>query len=104
MNKYCVELTDTAQSDIKDIITYISSDLKNPISAKKLQKKFRKEIFSLEDMPKKQNLVKDETLSRNGIRKLLVDHYLIFYVVDDSNNKVTVVRALYARRNWESLI
>ncbi len=55
-------------------------------------------------MPKRQNLVKDEVLSSRGIRRLLVDNYMIFYVVDDSKKKVTVIRILYFRRDWESLI
>lgn len=104
MNKFLVEVTDTAQSDIKDIITYISLELKNPLSAKKLVTKFRENILSLEEMPKRQNLVNDEVLSNRGIRKLFVDNYMIFYVVDDSKHKVTVIRTLYARRDWESLI
>jgi len=61
-------------------------------------------ILSLEEMPKRQNLVNDEVLSNRGIRRLLVDNYMIFYVVDDSKKKVTVIRTLYARRGWESLI
>ena len=104
MNKYSVEVTDTAQLDIKGIVSYINLELKNPISAKRLLSKFRDNILSLEDMPKRQNLVKDEVLSSRGIRKLLVDNYMIFYAVDDSNNKVTVIRTLYARRDWESLV
>jgi len=104
MNKYFVEVTDTAQSDLKEIVSYISIELKNPISAKRLLTKFKDNILSLEEMPKRQNLVNDEVLSSRGIRRLLVDNYMIFYVVDDSKNKVTVIRTLYARRDWESLI
>lgn len=104
MNKYSVEVTDTAQSDIKDIVLYISLELKNPLSAKRLLTKFRENILSLEEMPKRQNLVKDKFLSNRGIRKVLVDNYMIFYVVDDTNSKVTVIRTLYSRRDWKSLI
>ena len=104
MNKYFVEVSDKAQSDIKEIISYISLELKNPLSAKRILTKFKENILSLEDVPKRQNLVKDEVLSNRGIRKLLVDNYLIFYIVDDSKNKVTVIRTLYARRDWGSLI
>lgn len=53
MNKYLVELTETAQSDIKGIISYISRELKNPLAAK-----FRKSILNLDEMPKSHNLVK----------------------------------------------
>jgi toxin ParE1/3/4 len=104
MSKYTVEVTDSAQSDIKEIVSYLSLELKNPLSAKRILSKFRENILSLEEMPKRQNLVKDEVLSNRGIRKLLVDNYFIFYIVDDSKHKVTVIRTLYARRDWESLV
>ncbi len=104
MNKYFVDVTDTAQSDIKEIVSYISLELKNPLSAKRLLTKFKENILSLEEMPKRQNLVKDEVLSNRGIRKLLVDNYMIFYLVDDSKNKVTVIRTIYARRDWQTLM
>ncbi len=104
MNKYFVDVTDAAQSDLKEIVSYISIELKNPVSAKRLLTKFKDSILNLEEMPKRQNLVKDEVLSSRGIRRLLVDNYMIFYVVDDSKNKVTAIRILYARRDWESLI
>jgi len=104
MNKYYVEVTDVAQTDLKEIVSYISIELKNPTSAKSLLANIKDNILSLEEMPKRQNLVNDEVLSNRGIRRLLVDNYMIFYVVDDSKKKVTVIRTLYARRGWESLI
>jgi len=104
MNKYYVEVTDVAQTDLKEIVSYISIELKNPTSAKSLLANIKDNILSLEEMPKRQNLVNDEVLSNRGIRRLLGDNYMIFYVVDESKKKVTVIRTLYARRGWESLI
>ncbi len=104
MNKYFVEITDAAQSDLKEIVSYISIELKNPTSAKRMLINFKDNIFSLEKMPKKHNFVNDEVLSSRGIRRFLVDNYMIFYVVDESKNKVTIIRVLYSRRDWGTLI
>ncbi|MBN2658536.1 MAG: type II toxin-antitoxin system RelE/ParE family toxin [Spirochaetales bacterium] len=104
MQKYSVEVSDTAQSDIKGIVSYINLELKNPLSAKKLAVKFRDSILSLEKMPKRFNLVKDEMLSRSGIRKMVIDNYLAFYIVDDNKEKVSIIRVLYSRRDWEEII
>ncbi|WP_184745465.1 type II toxin-antitoxin system RelE/ParE family toxin [Spirochaeta isovalerica] len=104
MHKYSVEVSDTAQSDIKGIVSYINLELKNPLSAKKLAVKFRKSILSLEEMPKRFNLLKDEMLSRNGIRKMAIDNYLAFYIVDDNKKIVSIIRVLYSRRDWEEII
>lgn len=73
MNTYFVEVTDAAQSDLKEIVSYISIDLKNPTSAKRLLIKFKENILSLEKMPNRQNLVNDEALSSRGIE----DYWLI---------------------------
>jgi plasmid stabilization system protein ParE len=104
MQKYSVEVSDTAQSDIKGIVSYINLELNNPLSAKKMAAKFRESILSLEEMPKRFNLVKDEMLSRNGIRKMVIDNYLAFYIVDENKEMVSIIRVLYSRRDWEKII
>ncbi|MBB6479860.1 plasmid stabilization system protein ParE [Spirochaeta isovalerica] len=55
-------------------------------------------------MPKRFNLLKDEMLSRNGIRKMAIDNYLAFYIVDDNKKIVSIIRVLYSRRDWEEII
>ncbi|MGI6487748.1 MAG: type II toxin-antitoxin system RelE/ParE family toxin [Syntrophomonadaceae bacterium] len=38
------------------------------------------------------------------IHKLMVGNYIIFYVISEEDAAVTVVRILYGRRNWASLL
>ena len=104
MPKYSVEISDTAQPDINEIIAYTNRELKNHQSAKRLAANFRNNILSLEEMPKRYNLVNDEMLSRNGIRKLIIENYLVFYIVDELKGKVSIVRVLQSRRDWDKLI
>jgi toxin ParE1/3/4 len=43
---------------------------------------------------------KEPWRSRN-LRIMLVDNYNVFYIVDNSEQKVTVIRIIYGRRNIE---
>lgn len=38
------------------------------------------------------------------IHKLPIDNYIVFYVVDEENKRVNVVRIMYGGRNIEKLI
>ncbi len=55
-------------------------------------------------MPTRHAVVADEELALQGIRKLIMNNYIVFYVVSEENATVTVVRILYGRRNWINLL
>jgi len=71
--KYNVKISERATKDMKDIVRYISEELYSPEIANKLFNKFSSAIFSLEDMPRRYNLVADEDLARKGIRIKIVE-------------------------------
>ena len=39
-----------------------------------------------------------------GIRLLPIDNYLVFYTVNKAAEMVGIVRMLYGRREWETLL
>lgn len=49
-------------------------------------------------------LVVDERLTALGIRKLIVENYIVFYVISKKDESVTVIRILYGKRDWEYLL
>ncbi len=55
-------------------------------------------------MPQRNALVADKRLSTLEIRKLLVDNYIIFYVISEKEKTVMVIRILYGRRDWLTLL
>ena len=75
-----------------------------PNLAVKLQVRLEKEIYGLESVPLKYPLVSDKYLSDQGIRKLPVENYIIFYTVSDEKIKINIVRVLYQKRNWMNLL
>lgn len=97
-------MTEPAEMDLIDIINYIALELRAPSTAQKFLTKISKPIFELEQMPKKYPLVNDERLSSQGIRKLVVDNYIVFYTISETIYSVIIIRILYGKRNWSYLL
>lgn len=104
MDKYNIEITEPAEHDLNEIGYYIKHDLLEPEIALKTIEKISNKILELEYMPLRNGLVKDEKLSLQGIRKLIIDNYIVFYNVSESLKMVTIVRVLYAKRKWINLL
>lgn len=104
METYNILITRPAEEDLYRINSYISKELLEPEIAKSMISKIAKEINFLDHMPFRNALAADERLAYKGIRKVIVDNYIIFYIVTEENKTVTIIRILYSRRNWISLL
>jgi addiction module RelE/StbE family toxin len=104
MTKYRVEVSESAENDLRDIVNYITMQLSAPLAAKTLLETLEKSLFGLEDMPYRHQLVSDERLSILGYRKLIVKSYVVFFIINEDDKVVDIVRILYARRNWLNLL
>lgn len=104
MKIYKTEITERAITDIKGITSYIAKELLEPRTAEKMLEKFEVGIASLSQMPTRNSLIGDEELAHKGIRRLFVDNYVIFYIIEEREFKVTVIRVLYGKRDWVNLI
>lgn len=104
MNKYSIEITEPAEHDLKEIVRYIALELRDSIAAQNVIGRISGAIYDLVEMPLRNPLVSDEKLSLQGIRKIIIDNYLVFYVVTEGNRTVTIIRVLYSRRDWINLL
>ena len=104
MRKYEVILETTAVLDLYEIFNYITDVLKSPHSAQRVYTSIRNQVLSLDIMPARFPLVKDEIYALMGVRLMPVENYHVFYILDDEKNKVRVFRILYNRREWENLL
>ena len=78
---------------------YISNDLMAPDAADNLLDKMKAEISKLSSFPKKHALIDEEPWRTEGVRKIVVKNFLIYYWVDDENNRVQVTAVIYSRRD-----
>ena len=102
MKKYNIEYSKESKQDLIGIKQYIKYNLQEPETANKLISKIRKEINALKDNPEIYAIIDDDIIKKLEIRKLIVDHYIIFYRIKD--NDIQIVRIMYGRRNWINLL
>ena len=101
---YSVATAKSARQDMLQAAKYIAEKLYNPTAADRLLDEADEAICSLEEQPMRYPLVRDEYLANLGIRLLPVRNYLVFYVVREKSHSVTVLRFLYGKRDWASIL
>lgn len=101
---YNIYITATAERDILRAADHIEFTLKNPTAADHLLDAVTEQINSLGDMPEKFRLVDDPVLASWKIRFVIVNNYLAFYTIDKGKQLVIVVRFLYQKSNWNSIL
>lgn len=104
MKYFNLLISDTAEKDLLEIISYLKNELSYPNSAKLLLNKIRKETSKLKNMPFLYPLLQDEILAARGIRKLCIDNIIIFYIITEKDKNITVIRILHAKRDWINLL
>ena len=101
---FCIQITSLAERDLNRAADYIEFILKNPKAADDLLDEAEKKINSLSDYPEKFPLADDPVLASWGIRFVIVKGYLAFYTVSKTENLVIVVRFLFQKSNWSSVL
>ena len=104
MEKYIVEISKTAMQDFKDIITYLRNELSGEIIADKYKILFKQGFKKLENVAVSMQILNDDLTGHKNIRKINVKNYIIFYIVDEDNNKATVLRIGHAFMDWEKFL
>ena len=104
MKKYIVEVSESANTDLENIISYIKYDLNEKIIADKYKLLFKQALKRLEDIAGSMPILSEELTGHKNIRKINVRKYIVFYMADDENNKVFVVRIGHALMDWENLL
>ena len=104
MMGYQLHITLTAEHDMIYAADYIKFTLKNATAADNLLDTVAKQILSLSDLPQRFRLVDDPVLAGWGIRFIQINHYLAFYTIDEEKQIVFIVRFLYQKSNWTSIL
>ena len=101
---YRVEITKPAQDDMLQLYSYIADTLKEPRSARRVYTSIRDEIMTLSDMPERYAVIDEPPYNEIGVRRMLVENYIVFYVADKNKRLVTVLRVVYNRREWRNIL
>lgn len=95
VSKYKVFTLPLAERDIAEQADYIAYELRTPETAIKMVKGFRKTINNLCIFPQKHSLDEDEELARYKIRRTYYKNYIIYFVIDELERIVYVLRVLH---------
>ncbi len=101
MPKFPISITEAAEQDLTEIVEYIASD--SPIAALKLAGEIEQSILQLENFPLIGAIPKNRRLTRRGYRMLIVESYLVFYVLLDDDT-VEIRRILSGKREYRFLL
>lgn len=97
---YNIRYLSTAERDLYEIFEYIQKD--NPTAAISQLNKFDESISKLASNPHLGVVPNDERLKRLGYQMLIVDKYLVFYVI--KTRTIQIRRILHGARQYDFLL
>lgn len=103
-HNYCLKVTPKAEEDLDEIYGYIFGTLSAAMAADKLVDHIEKAIMRLKEYPFYCQYVLDEPLKTRGYRKLIVENYLVFYLVNEAEEEVVIMRILYGASNYQNIL
>ena len=99
MREYPVNITDKALNDMNGIYEYIAVNLQSPENAMGQYNRIADSVLKLGFFLEKFRLVDFEPERSQGLRRMLVDNYSVFYVFKEE--VVAVTRVLYSASDIE---
>lgn len=97
--QYNVKITKYALSQMKTIRNYIADELLAPQAAYDLFLEMKKTAASLENMPERNPLVDAEKWKKQGVRKIMLKNFIMYYWADDGHMTVHITAVVYRKRN-----
>ncbi len=93
MNKYTIDITDEALSDMEALYDYIANVKRAPENALGQYNRIADAILTLDAFPDRFGLFDSEPEHSMGIHRMIVDNFLVCYVIEPG--VVTVTDVLY---------
>lgn len=100
MKRYAVEITDEALADMEQLYNHIAYVLQAPENAMNQYNRIADAILTLDTLAKRNHIMESEPERRREMRRLLVDNYSVFYIIQ--RDKVIVTDVLYSASDIES--
>lgn len=93
---YRIQFTPLAYEDLENVFAYIYDELQNETAAFKLMDEIEEKIMHLTTFPLMGSLANDNYLGICAYRKIIIDKYIAFYLIDDDERKVVIMRVLFS--------
>lgn len=99
MKNYVVRITRQAREHLRGIISYITNELLAPNAAQNTMNILRREIKGLSHMPERIKLTDEEPWRSEGVRRMRVKNYYVYFWIDEDNDRVQVIAVIYVARD-----
>ena len=103
-HSYSIVYSPEAMNDLRELYAYIAFTLLVLETAKKQVTRIRQEIRSLAFMPSRYSIVDWEPWKSMGMRKIPIDNFVVYYMVEDDSSTVTVIRIFYGGRDVANIV
>ncbi len=100
---YSVTVQPDARIELDEIYAYMAQNLRNPLDASHLIGRLEEAILGLGEMPYRAPLSRDPRFAIQGVRTMTVDRHIVYYIVDDVFQEVSVVHVAHQLRSTENL-
>ena len=98
--KYNLEFTDDCKNEILEVYEYISTKFSVNRSSKKIMKKIKTSIMHLSEEPYLYMRIDTSNNSHNNFRRIVVNNYVILYLVSEANHTVYISHMYYGKRDY----
>ena len=100
---YSVTIQPDAAVELDEIFAYVARQLRNPLDASRLVGRLEDAVMSLSEMPYRAPLLRDPRFAIQGIRTMSVGNHMIYYIVDDVIQEVSIVHVAHQLRSSANL-
>ena len=104
MNVYEVKPTRQAEEQMREIAWHIAVELENPDAAENLMDDFGEELKKLGKNPEKHSPVDEEPWRSEGVRKIKVKRFLVYFWIDTENAAVQIIGVVYEGRDQKKFL
>jgi plasmid stabilization system protein ParE len=101
---YLLNFAKIIHEDIDSSYKYMAEKLGVLKAAENLIEEIIEKLNYIKETPYSRALVQDSYLASFGIRSIKVKNYIMYYNVDDDEQKINIIRLLYNKRHWIKLL
>ena len=101
-DSYSVEITPYAEYALREIGQYIAVNLQSSQNAISTLSAIRKEIRSLCFMPARIALTPDEPWRTEGIHRMQVNHFYVYFWINEEKKLVLITNVVYVGRDQKA--
>ena len=103
-SKFSYQFTKRAEADLDDIVGYMSVELSNAQAAARFIEKLQAALDEIRSFPESGTLVINDFLQVKNVRKVIIGHYIMYYISEPHEKVISILRIVYGRRDINKII